>query len=68
MTAISIKSMLDAHVAANGKVWEHDRTLTVGASEVGQCLRKTWFAKNGIKPGTVLATDRGSLAVSVRAK
>ena len=50
MTAISIKSMLDAHVAANGKVWEHDRTLTVGASEVGQCLRKTWFAKNGIDP------------------
>ena len=27
-----------------------------------------WFAKNGIKPGAVLATDRGSLAVSVRAK
>ena len=27
-----------------------------------------WFAKNGIKPGTVLATERGSLAVSVRAK
>ena len=50
MTAISIKSMLDAHVAANGKVWEHDRTLTVGASEVGQCLRKTWFTKNGTDP------------------
>ena len=50
MTAISIKSMLDAHVAANGKVWEHDRMLTVGASEVGQCLRKTWFAKNGVEP------------------
>jgi hypothetical protein len=50
MPAISIKSMLDAHVAANGKTWAHDRKLTVGASEVGQCLRKTWFAKNGIDP------------------
>jgi hypothetical protein len=50
MSNISIKSMLDAHVAANGKVWEHDRMLTVGASEVGQCLRKTWFTKNGVDP------------------
>jgi len=50
MPAISIKSMLDAHVAANGKTWAHDRDLTVGASEVGQCLRKTWFAKNGVDP------------------
>ena len=39
MPTISIKSMLDAHVAANGKTWAHDRDLTVGASEVGQCLR-----------------------------
>jgi uncharacterized membrane protein (UPF0127 family) len=31
-------------------------------------VNQGWFAKNGIKPGTVLATDRGSLAVSVRAK
>ena len=50
MPAISIKSMLDAHVAANAKTWAHDRSLTVGASEVGQCLRKTWFAKNGVDP------------------
>ena len=31
-------------------------------------VNQGWFAKNGIKPGTVLATDRGSLAVSVRAR
>jgi uncharacterized membrane protein (UPF0127 family) len=31
-------------------------------------VNQGWFAKNGIKPGTVLATDLGSLAVSVRAK
>ena len=50
MAAISIKSMLDAHFAATGKTWEHDRDLSVGASEVGQCLRKTWFAKTGVDP------------------
>ena len=31
-------------------------------------VNQGWFAKNGIQPGTVLATERGSLAVSVRAK
>jgi len=29
-------------------------------------VNQGWFAKNGIRPGAVLATDRGSLAVSVR--
>ena len=31
-------------------------------------VNQGWFAKNGIQPGTVLATERGSLAVSVQAK
>jgi len=31
-------------------------------------VNQGWFAKNGIKPGAVLATDHGSLAVSVQAK
>ena len=31
-------------------------------------VNQGWFAKNGIQPGTVLATERGSLAVSVRAR
>jgi len=31
-------------------------------------VNQGWFAKNGIQPGTVLATERGSLAVSARAK
>ena len=50
MGTISIKSMLDRHVADSRKTWEHDRNLTVGASEVGQCMRKTWFAKNAVEP------------------
>ena len=31
-------------------------------------VNQGWFAKNGIRPGAVLATDRGSLAVSVRGR
>jgi len=31
-------------------------------------VNQGWFAKNGIKPGSVFATDRGSLRVSVQAK
>ncbi len=29
-------------------------------------VNQGWFERNGIKPGSVIATDRGSLAVSVR--
>lgn len=46
MTAISIKAMLHSYAASLTKNWSHDRLNTVGASEIGQCLRKTWFAKN----------------------
>ena len=31
-------------------------------------VNQGWFAKNGIKPGAVIATDQGSLAVSVKGK
>ena len=29
-------------------------------------VNQGWFERNGIKPGSLIATDRGSLAVSVR--
>lgn len=50
MSRISIKAMIDAHVAATPKVWAHDRSSTVGASEVFQCARRTFFTKNGTPP------------------
>ena len=31
-------------------------------------VNQGWFDKNGIKPGAVLATDHGSLAVSVQSQ
>ncbi len=42
----SIKSLLHNYAATLDKTFEHDRTNTVGASEIGACLRKTWFGKN----------------------
>lgn len=45
---ISIKEMLHSYAAGLQKTWQHDRLSTVGASEVGQCIRKTWFAKNEV--------------------
>jgi hypothetical protein len=32
------------------KTWGHDRSETVGASEIGQCARQTWYSKHGYQP------------------
>jgi hypothetical protein len=41
-----IKAIIATHAAANARVFD-DRTQTVGASEIGQCLRKIFYAKHG---------------------
>jgi hypothetical protein len=46
MSKLSIKDMVDAWVAANPKVWEHDRTGSLGASSVGRCLRLAFFERH----------------------
>ena len=40
-----IKRALDAYAASTSKTWSHDRSNTVGASEVGQCIRKIFWLK-----------------------
>lgn len=40
-----IKDALDAYAASQEKVWAHDRSKTVGASEIGQCARRVWWQK-----------------------
>jgi CRISPR/Cas system-associated exonuclease Cas4 (RecB family) len=40
--------MLAEHIRPPVKVWEHDRSKTVGASEIGACARQTWFRKAGV--------------------
>jgi hypothetical protein len=32
--------------------WKHDRAKTVGASEIGQCLRRIWYGKHGVRRDT----------------
>lgn len=60
MTAISIRSMLHKYAAGLAKEWQHDRLNTIGASEIGQCLRKTWFAKNETPPDPDYADRYGA--------
>jgi len=38
---------LNAYVAAHQKVWKHDRSQSVGASEAFGCIRKAFFSKSG---------------------
>lgn len=66
----SIKDMLTAFSAANKRTFAHDRTKSVGGSDVGQCIRKTWLGKHiathGFTPDEDFvqssgATDRGSV-------
>jgi CRISPR/Cas system-associated exonuclease Cas4 (RecB family) len=40
--------MLSEHIKPAVKTWEHDRSKTVGASEIGACARQTWFRKQGV--------------------
>lgn len=40
-----IKEALTKYVSAIEKIWEHDRTATVGASEIGRCARQTYYMK-----------------------
>ena len=40
-----VKNAVNSYIAANEKTFKHDRTMTVGASEIGQCERKVWFGK-----------------------
>lgn len=41
-----IKAALEQYAATTSKSWAHDRSQTVGASEVGQCARKVFWLKN----------------------
>jgi len=45
-----IKSTLDAYAASIEKTWGHDRSNTVGGSEIGACARKVFWIKNENDP------------------
>lgn len=48
---LDFDAIFNTYMAQNQKVWVHDRSTTVGASEVFDCLRKIWFEKLGKKHG-----------------
>jgi CRISPR/Cas system-associated exonuclease Cas4 (RecB family) len=51
MSIINLTTIFHNHVASERRKWAHDRTTTVGASEVFGCMRKTWFEKKGQEQG-----------------
>lgn len=51
MASLNFENMFNQHVAENQKVWDHDRSSTVGASEVFGCQRKSYFDKFHARDG-----------------
>jgi hypothetical protein len=67
---LNFDAMFDAYIAANQKTWAHDRSSTVGASEIFDCLRKVGAGKRykewGLTPDEDFtenwgATERGNI-------
>jgi hypothetical protein len=40
-----VKNAVNSYIKTNAKIFKHDRTMTVGSSEIGQCERQVWFRK-----------------------
>ena len=55
-----IRTAFDAYVAKTAKVWKHDRTKTIGASEIGQCARRMFYLKTKQKPDDDYIDDWGA--------
>lgn len=61
MTAINFKEAYNLFNAAHQKVWKHDRSKSLGASEVFGCLRKAWFSKHNYAKDADASTSWGAL-------
>jgi CRISPR/Cas system-associated exonuclease Cas4 (RecB family) len=61
MAAIDFFEAYDTYVKSNQKVWAHDRSKSVGASEAFGCLRKAWFNKHGAEKDTDHKESWGAL-------
>jgi len=55
-------NFVSAWLATQRKEWAHDRTATVGASEIGQCARRVWFIKNEAERDAGYVDSRGAAA------
>ncbi len=61
MAAIDFFEAYDTFVRSHQKVWSHDRSKTVGASEAFGCIRKTWFSKNNYPKNADYKDNWGAL-------
>lgn len=52
-----IAEALNSFVTSRTKSFSHDRSMTVGASEVGMCARRVAFAKTMDEPGAAVPVD-----------
>jgi hypothetical protein len=41
-----LTGILNDYVRSISKIWKHDRSVTVGASEIGACSRRTYYMKH----------------------
>lgn len=48
---LDFEAMFDSWAKSTEKKWSHDRSQSVGASEVFGCIRKAWFSKRGAEFG-----------------
>lgn len=55
-----IKQALDEYVLANKRKWKHDRSKTIGSSEIGQCARRVFYIKSKQKPDADYVEEWGA--------
>lgn len=61
MFTLDLHALVTAAVGATVKTWSgHDRRDTVGASEVGDCMRKVVYNKHGATPDASYEQDYGA--------
>jgi hypothetical protein len=63
---VDFDALFNGYMESNQKTWGHDRTKTLGGSEVFGCIRKAWYsrhatAKDASYKDSWGATERGNL-------
>ena len=60
--SLDFESIFHNYVQANKRVFSHDRSKTLGASETFSCLRRSWFTKFGEAAGFIQDEDEAELS------
>lgn len=54
-----IREIVHSHAVNLNRLWAHDRSQSIGASDIGQCARKTYWIKNEGDPKHNAPRDNG---------